>query len=51
VYLRGELRSGLAVPLPQGLLRGVLPAATIFAKQPTAPADQPQRQEMQSHKK
>jgi hypothetical protein len=43
VCLRGELRSGLAVALPQGLLKGTLPAATFSTPQsaatrPVAPA-------------
>jgi len=36
VCLRGELRCGLAVPLPQGLLKGTLPAATFAAPQSAA---------------
>jgi hypothetical protein len=46
VCLRGELRSGLAIPLPQGLLKGTLPSTstgTSQAKQPPAPVE-PQRE-------
>jgi hypothetical protein len=37
ITLRGELRSGLAVPVPAGVLRGTLPpSSTIQASQPAA---------------
>jgi HK97 family phage major capsid protein len=44
VTLRGELRSGLAVPLPAGLLKGTLPAGTPGNAQQPAAA----REEMKS---
>jgi hypothetical protein len=43
VCLRGELRSGLAVPVPAGVLKGTLPTTSATqAKTPAAPAEQPQ---------
>src|SRR6516165_9790355 len=45
VCLRGELRSGLAVSVPAGVLMGTLPATSAMqAKQPAAPADQARRE-------
>jgi HK97 family phage major capsid protein len=39
VCLRGELRSGLAVPVPAGVLKGTLPSTSAAqANQPAAPA-------------
>jgi hypothetical protein len=32
VCLRGELRSGLAVPVPAGVLKGSLPAGSLMAQ-------------------
>jgi hypothetical protein len=32
ICLRGELRSGLAVPVPQGILKGTLPAMATAAQ-------------------
>jgi hypothetical protein len=29
IYLRGELRSGLAGPVPAGVLKGTLPAGSM----------------------
>ena len=45
ICLRGELRSGLATPLPQGLLKGTLPStSTMQAKTPATPAERLQRE-------
>jgi len=49
--MRGELRSGLAVPVSAGILKGALPTtSTMQAKQPTAPAAQPQRETVHAKK-
>jgi HK97 family phage major capsid protein len=37
VTMRGELRSGLAIPLPAGLLKGTLPAGSLTAHNANAP--------------
>jgi hypothetical protein len=37
VCLRGELRSGVAIPLPQGLLKGTLPAGATQGASATGP--------------
>jgi hypothetical protein len=39
VCLRGELRSGLAVPVPAGLLKGTLPAGSLAQAAAPAPAN------------
>jgi hypothetical protein len=35
--LRGELRSGLAVPVPAGVLKGTLPAGSLMAQAANGP--------------
>jgi HK97 family phage major capsid protein len=37
VTMRGELRSGLAIPLPAGLLKGTLPAGSLAAQGANGP--------------
>ena len=37
VCLRGKLRSGLAVPVPAGVLKGTLPAGSLMAQAANGP--------------
>jgi hypothetical protein len=52
VCLRGELRSGLAVPVPAGVLKGTLPSAPPpVTPGSLAPGNQPTRHEAPAHGK